>query len=81
MILDLDFEIEVPCELDAAFDWHERQRPGLGVEFPTAVEAAIGRLRLHPEITPVLYWGSRRGSTDRFHYEIYKFTTESSQGC
>ena len=36
------------AELREASNWYERQRPGLGMEFRTAVQAAVSRIRQNP---------------------------------
>ena len=47
-------EAEASAELDAAVVWYEQQRPGLGVEFLGAVDAALRYISEWPHVgTPV----------------------------
>lgn len=71
MILDLDFNPAVQGDLDAAFEWHEQRRPGLGVKFIAAVDATIRFIRLNPRINPILWREIRRASTDEFPYGVF----------
>ena len=37
------------ADILVAFDWYEEQRPGLGIEFMSEVESALGRIVNNPE--------------------------------
>jgi toxin ParE1/3/4 len=52
-------------ELEEAASWYERCRPGLGGEFQSAVEQAVGQIRDNPQI------GFRYGGT-RFRYVLVR---------
>ena len=43
-------EPEASAELEDAALWYERQRPGLGLEFVQAVDAALERIAQWPQI-------------------------------
>jgi plasmid stabilization system protein ParE len=58
-------------DLEAARDWYENQRPGLGDEFLAAVAAALIRLETDPLRHPVYYRGFRRLLTRRFPYKLF----------
>ena len=58
-------------DLDEAVSWYEAQRPGLGAEFLSAIEAAIGQLHETPEKFPVVHGDVRRVRARRFPYSIY----------
>jgi toxin ParE1/3/4 len=42
-------EPEASAELEQAALWYERQRPGLGVEFLEAIDAALDRITCWPQ--------------------------------
>lgn len=41
------------AEIEQAFDWYESQRLGLGLEYLTAIEATLARIRREPLVFPV----------------------------
>lgn len=58
-------------ELDAAFSWYEAQRPGLGAEFLTSIEAALAGVGQYPAMYPQVRGRVRRALTRRFPYGIF----------
>lgn len=71
MTLPYTFHRLAASELEAAEDSYERERPGAGPRFATAVEAAITLLRQHPEAAPVLRGAIRGKVVHRYPYTIY----------
>lgn len=59
------------ADLIRAFDWYERQSPGLGVAFVREVDAALVRIVRHPRLWAPAYRDLRRVFTRRFPYCIY----------
>ena len=45
-------EPEASAELEEASVWYESQRPGLGIEFLEAVDAALDRIARWPQAAP-----------------------------
>lgn len=60
-------------DIQAAFEWYESQRPGLGEEFLVAVRQRLEALRTFPESCPVIYRHVRRAVVSRFPYLIFYF--------
>jgi hypothetical protein len=58
-------------ELEQARLWYENQRQGLGYEFLTEVDAAIGRIRESPQMYPKLRKNYRQIILNRFPYALY----------
>jgi len=54
------------ADLREAYEWYERQRPGLGEAFLAAAADAFVRLEKDPETCPVYYRGLRRMMLSRF---------------
>ena len=59
------------ADLDAAYDWYEQQRPGLGAEFLSIVHEAFGFLRRFPDGAPIIHRTTRRFLLERFPYCLY----------
>ena len=59
------------ADVEAARDWYEAQRPGLGAEFIDAVDAAIALVLDFPDAHPVVHRDARRYLLSRFPYGIY----------
>ena len=64
---------EPPVDLDveAAFEWYENERPGLGVEFLDELRAAYNRIADGPLKYQELRGGIRRALLRRFPYAVY----------
>ena len=59
------------ADIDEAFVWYERQRPGLGEEFLAAVQATRESIAAHPAMYPVIHRDTRRALLHRFPYGIF----------
>ena len=59
MSLPIVFEREVEADVDEAYHWYERQRPGLGEGFLAAVRATLDRIQVNPESHAVVYRAER----------------------
>ena len=65
------FRPAASADVDAAYDWYEEQRPGLGDEFVTAIDAAVASILAFQEAYPVIHRGARRVLLERFPYALY----------
>ncbi|HKI86818.1 MAG TPA: type II toxin-antitoxin system RelE/ParE family toxin [Thermoanaerobaculia bacterium] len=65
-------------DLEAAEDWYNRQRPGLGREFREIVSALFDRLSENPQIYPCVHQAVRRAVLRRFPYLVY-FVVEDAR--
>jgi plasmid stabilization system protein ParE len=65
------FRLEAEADVAAAFEWYERQRPGLGDAFRRALDIAVAAVEDHPEGYAVLYRNTRRALLPRFPYGLY----------
>jgi plasmid stabilization system protein ParE len=64
------------ADIDDAFLWYERQRPGLGHDFLAAAQALIDAIAEHPFRYPVVRRDTRRALIHRFPYaSITVYTT------
>ncbi|HJZ68222.1 MAG TPA: type II toxin-antitoxin system RelE/ParE family toxin [Blastocatellia bacterium] len=61
----------VDADVEAAFQWYESEKEGLGYEFLDELRAAYRRIRDGPLKYQVLRSGIRRAMTRRFPYAIY----------
>jgi plasmid stabilization system protein ParE len=59
------------ADIEEAFVWYERQRPGLGEEFLAAVAATRESIVAHPAMYPVIHRNTRRALLHRFPYGIF----------
>ena len=59
------------AEFDEAFDWYERQRPGLGVEFVERVQDAFDRISRAPELHAIVHRDIRRALVRKFPYSVF----------
>ncbi len=64
-------DVASDADIEAAFEWHESEQPGLGVEFIDEVRAAYERILDGPFKYQELRSGIRRAITRRFPYGIY----------
>ncbi len=65
------FRRAASADVDAAYEWYEEQRPGLGDEFVAAIDAAVASILAFPEAYPVVHRGARRVLLERFPYSLY----------
>ena len=71
-------------DIEAAYDWYEAERAGLGLEFRAALTDAERFLAETPTAFPVVYRTLRRILLHRFPYSVYfTLTPEGVQvwGC
>jgi toxin ParE1/3/4 len=59
------------ADLQDAFDWHERQRSGLGAAFREAVRNKLGDIAANPMQYQVVHRDTRRALLRRFPYGLY----------
>jgi plasmid stabilization system protein ParE len=69
---------EARLEFDVAFDWYERQRPGLGDDFVACVQQTFDRIAKTPELHERVVQDIRRASVHRFPYSVY-YTAEANR--
>ena len=62
---------EAAAEFDEAFDFYERQRPGLGVEFTAEVQRVFERIAASPQIHPTVLADVRKSVIRRFPYCVF----------
>ena len=78
MAAELIFAPEAETDIGEAFGWYEKQRPGLGEEFLSCVDACIKKICRTPEIYAKVYKQYRRALVRRFPYAIfYEYTGET----
>lgn len=58
-------------DIESARAWYEAQRPGLGEEFLSSVQARLEAIREFPETCPTIYRSVRRAVVHRFPYLIF----------
>lgn len=58
-------------ETAEAHDWYDERKPGLGIEFLTAVEAVLAVIERAPDRFPVVFGPARKARLRRFPYAIY----------
>ncbi|KAA3663060.1 MAG: type II toxin-antitoxin system RelE/ParE family toxin [Calditrichaeota bacterium] len=59
------------CDLEAAFEWYEMQRRGLGFDFLNCIENAIKSIISFPEIYQKSHSSFRRCTSDDFHFPYF----------
>ena len=57
---------EARDELDAAVDWYEQQRPGLGTAFLDRVRDVFARIAANPQLHASVYQDVRRAVVQKF---------------
>ncbi len=58
-------------EMRDAYDWYERQSPGLGAEFLAELDSAVIRILRYPESCTATEEGLRRALLNRFPYGLW----------
>ena len=61
---------EARAEFDAAADWYDQQRAGLGVAFVAAVRDALQRIAANPRLHPAVYQAVRKAVVRQFPYVV-----------
>jgi len=69
--MPLVFRPAAAADLDEAFLWYERQRPGLGDEFLAVFQSALDDIMAHPNRYPVIRRNTRRALVHRFPYGVF----------
>lgn len=64
-------EPRADLDVEAAFEWYEHERPGLGLEFLDELRAAYNRIADGPLKYQHLRSGIRRTLLKRFPYAVY----------
>ena len=59
------------AEIEEAFDWYEKQRPGLGAAFRTALRDCLARIGADPRQCQIVHRGTRRALLRRFPYGVF----------
>jgi plasmid stabilization system protein ParE len=59
------------ADVEDAFAWYERQRPGLGVDFRLELQAALDRVSEKPELYQMIRRDTRRALLRRFPYGVF----------
>ncbi len=62
---------EARREFDDGFDWYERRRPGLGVDFAACVQQVLSRIAAAPERHALVLRDIRRATVRRFPYSVF----------
>ena len=68
------FRPQADQEAQSARQWYEEQRPGLGIEFPNAMDEVVERISSNPLAFPIVHSETRRAI-------IRRFRTASTSGC
>jgi plasmid stabilization system protein ParE len=71
MAADLIFAPEALQDIDAAYEWYESQRVGLGEEFLGCVDACVQAIRRQPEMHEKVHEDYRRALVRRFPYVVF----------
>lgn len=65
------FRSEARQDALAAYQWYERERPGLGSELRAELDRTIERICATPRAFPVLWRETRRARLRRFPYAVF----------
>lgn len=65
------FRPQARDEFEAAGEWYERERSGLGGNFLKAVEEQLARIAANPLLYPAVYRDIRKAALRRFPYCIH----------
>ncbi|MBY0523081.1 MAG: type II toxin-antitoxin system RelE/ParE family toxin [Gemmataceae bacterium] len=58
-------------EYDAAADWYEAQKPGLGLRFVAAVQRVLAKIGDQPDAWAEVWAGVREAPVSRWPYFVY----------
>lgn len=70
MSLPLVIRRAARADFDEAFDWYERQRPGLGLEFADRVQAVFDSIAAMPELRAPVHHDVRLALVKPFPYSV-----------
>ncbi|MBI3887337.1 MAG: hypothetical protein HY302_16650 [Opitutae bacterium] len=59
------------AQVTAAFEWYEKRRPGLGVDFVRRIDATLLLIQNSPQLFRLRRGRMRLAMTPRFPYAIY----------
>ena len=65
------FRSAATSDVDAAYEWYENQRKGLGSAFRMAIDAAVELIAAKPSAFPVVRRDIRRVLLTRFPYAMF----------
>lgn len=65
------FRPAAAADVEDAYFWYERQRPGLGDAFMSAVNDAVEAISENPLQYPIIHRQTRRLLLKRFPYGLY----------
>ncbi len=71
MAVELVIAPEAAQDIDEAYGWYERRRPGLGEEFLSCVDACIQTICRLPEMHGKVHMEYRRALVRRFPYVVF----------
>ena len=71
MTRSIVFRGQARAEFDAAADWYEKERSGLGAEFLDEIEQLLARIAAQPEQFPKAHRDIRQAVVRRFPYCVY----------
>jgi plasmid stabilization system protein ParE len=71
MSLPVVLRPEARAEFDEAFDWYERRRPGLGVDFVAQIQDVFDRISTTPELYAQICRDVRRGVVRCLPYSVF----------
>jgi toxin ParE1/3/4 len=69
--LSIVFRPAARFEFDAAGDWYETRRSGLGSSFAAAVQAILDRISTQPDFYPTAWNDVREAMVSGFPYCVY----------
>jgi len=64
------FHPDAEAEMIDAAIWYESQQEGLGKRFLTVIQDTLNKIRIHPEIYPVVEGDVRRALAKTFPYGV-----------
>jgi len=70
-VTEVGFRPAAAADIDAAYEWYEEQRLGLGEEFLAAIDKAMRFIVENPDAYPTVHRGTRRILLGRFPYGLY----------
>lgn len=62
---------EAEKDIEAAFEWYNRQSSQLGSEFVREVDRSLSQIQQFPESNAIIYKNTRRKLLKRFPYGIF----------
>ena len=71
MSLPVVYRVVAQDDVDAAYNWYEQQRAGLGDRFLDALHQRANSIGANPELYAVLYLDVRAAPLRRFPYVVY----------